>query len=276
PRTMPDSGMLTWDHGFLRAASVLLRRHVADEDLFWEILRHPSARFVSDLLLGISTTRDIGLVLALLFAARPPLRKLVMRREEYDRSANPGDGASQRTLASGARPWAAVSFAGLATTFPMLEELDIELAARAVQLHALPAERMRRLRLVIDGNVADLAIVLATPWPVLAELELARPNPSGLAATFAEPRFPALRRLKLTHPSRGIELCRAVLRSSVAAGLERLDLTQTPLDPEAVTALVDGRDQLGGLGVLRVTRASVRENGVDRLRAAGYPIEAAD
>ncbi len=261
PRTMPDSGMLTWDHGFLRAASVLLRRHAADEDLFWEILRHPSARFVSNLLLGISTTRDIGLVLALLLAAQPPLRKLVMRRDEYDRSASP-------------RPWSAVSLAGLAATFPMLEELDLELAARAVQLHALPAERLRRLRLVIDGNVADLATVLATPWPALEELELARPNPSGLAATFAEPRFPVLRRLKLTHPTRGIELCRAVLRSPVAAGLERLDLTQTRLDPEAVTALVDGRNQLGRLDVLRVTRESVRENGVDRLRAAGYPIEA--
>jgi uncharacterized protein (TIGR02996 family) len=65
-RSMYGGGTVIWDHGFLREASLELRRRGADEDLLWELLRHPSARFLTALELRVARDRDLALAAALL------------------------------------------------------------------------------------------------------------------------------------------------------------------------------------------------------------------
>jgi uncharacterized protein (TIGR02996 family) len=255
PRNLPSGGALTWDHGFLRQAFVLLRPHAADEDLFWEVLRHPSARFLAELHVHANAGHGVGLVVALLLAARPPLRKLHLRVDSQPRQ---GSRAAQGPL----------QLAGLSAAMPALEDLELE--ANHVTLTELELPRLRRF--VVQARAHDLAQVLrSTSWPALEELAIARPDPRALAAAFEAPRWPMLRVLRLTFAARGIELARLVVRSPQAGQLELLDLTGTDLEPEAISLLVEHQPRFARLAKLRVTQPP--ENGIERLQGAGFAVE---
>ncbi|HLL25992.1 MAG TPA: TIGR02996 domain-containing protein [Kofleriaceae bacterium] len=242
-------GTLTFDHGFIRSARVALDRHGADEDVLWELLRHPSARALAALDLTADHTRDISLVVALLVhGPRPPLRALAVAVDRRN---------------------ATVDLAGLDAAYPDLEDLSVEITGHRLGGLALP----RLARLAIDGEHSDIGRLLGErTWPALHELTLALPCEDYVEA-FAEPRFPALRALALHRPhdaaSDGLLAVRMLVRSPDVRHVERLALGGLTLRSEAVDMLVAQRARFAALSSLTVT-ANIAT--VARLRDAGFPV----
>jgi uncharacterized protein (TIGR02996 family) len=235
-----DGGVIGFDHGFIRRAVVELKRRGGDEDLLWELLRHPSARVLAELQVTVDDSRDIALVAALLtHGPRPPLRSLVFH---VGRSAS------------------SVDLAGLDEAYPQLERLDV--AAYNVRFGDLELP-LRTLTVV--GAQSDLGRILAgRAWDRLEFLELE----IELHDIFEAPRFPALRTI-LVHTENVLEACRAIVRSPDAKHFADLQFS-AELPPEAVTMLVEARAKLPALTMLQV---NTRANEADRLRAAGYPVQ---
>jgi len=248
-----QAGVVHWRHGFIRGAVLPIDAGGGDEDLLWEVLRHPSCRFLAELAIQVAPPRDVGLVAALLLhTARPPLRRLAI------------DVAHQRY-----RP-PTLELAGLAEAFPMLEELA--LAVDHVHVGSLALPRLRRLTVATRGEHDDVLDALAqVAHPGLAELAIARANPVHLAPVFDRGRVPGLRVLRLpAAPRRGRPHVEIVAGSSVAAQLEELDLATTALGSESLELLVARRDRFPRLARLRVDAPFV-----EHLRHHGYPAEPA-
>lgn len=245
-RNLFGGGQLTFDHGFIREARLAIDARGGDEDLVWELLRHPSARVLADLGVRVQPPRDMALVVALLVhGPRPPLRAL-----------------SLTTL----RAQSTVDLAGLDEAFPALAELKIGIPqVRFGDLH-LPALR----RLHVQAQQHDLGRILAgAPWPALEELTMIG-APEQLAPAFERPVFPVLRSVLLAASQYGLLLCRMLVRSPAAATLEALYITDTKLEPEAVTMLVENRAKFPRLHTFDVGKQ--RTDLLDRLREAGYPL----
>ncbi|MDQ3366467.1 MAG: TIGR02996 domain-containing protein [Myxococcota bacterium] len=253
-----SGGQLGWDHGFVRCAKVHVWRRGADEDLLWELLRHPSARFLAELELRVPVERDLDLVTALLLHGPcAPLRDLEIVAD-LDRDDDP------RTLA----------LAGLGTAYPGIQELH--LSADHVRLGELALPELRYLGLVTQGTGDDVEGALGgAPRPVLEELAVTLKDVRRLAATLEDARWPRLRVLRARCAVTSVaELGRALGRSSVAAQLEVLDLSETQLGSEAVRVLVEQRLRFPRLRTLQVRPDFVAPGDVTRLREAGFPVDA--
>ena len=239
-------GRVTFDHGFIREARVVLHQRGSDEDLLWELLRHPSARVLARLNIRVQRPRDIALVATLLaHGPRPPLRTLAL--QTLDTSLT-------------------VDLAGLDDAFPLLTDLEITIDRVRFGDLRLPALR----RLVVRATQHDLGRILGqSPWPVLDELVIAG-EPEMLAMAFERPVFPILRSLQLGPCERALFVCRMLARSPAAATLEALHLVDTRFDPETVTLLVENRERFPRLRLFDIgqQRSDLR----DRLAAAAYPL----
>jgi uncharacterized protein (TIGR02996 family) len=242
-----EGGAIAFDHGFIRKARVLLKRRGGDEDLLWELLRHPSARALSELDVTIDQSRDVDLVATLItHGPRPPLRSLALRVESRH------NGNDQRV--------GTVDFSGLDTAFPDLETLDLDVARVRFGDLELPLRR-----LVLRSTQSDLSRILPhRTWDQLAVIAI----DTELGDSFAAPRFPVLRSLT-ANTERVLEACHAITRAPDAKHLETLVLGKE-LPQEAVTMLVEQRAHFPALTSLHVT---ARANELDRLRAAGYPVQ---
>ena len=243
-----DGGTITFDHGFIREALVLLTQRGVDEDLFWELLRHPSARVLARLGVALEARhRHVGHVTALItHGPRPPLRALSLRIKDFA---------------------APVDLSGLDVAYPLLEEL--ELAIPHVRFRELELPRLRRL--CVQGELGDIGVMLAArTWSELEVLSV-HANPDALAVAFAQPVLPKLRTLELVATDRGLEIARMLARSPSAKHVQVIELPRVKLPSEAITLLVENRARFERLAMLRVDK--VRTNELDRLRAAGYPVQ---
>jgi hypothetical protein len=254
-RTLFAGGAVTFDHGFVRRAELELRDRVIDEDVLWELLRHPSARFLSELDLRVSPMRDLGLVTALLVhGPRPPLRTLAIVV-----------GHAQ------VRP-PTLELDGLSAAFPQLTTLDVR--ADAVRLGGLELPWLRRL-VVGTTRQQDVEDVLAEARALALErLELARVDAARFELALVRLAMPRLVALAIAAAPDGLRACRAIARSPIAAQLVELDLGATALPHEAVELLVAEREAFAALATLRIAPTAARSGGFARLRAAGYPIAA--
>lgn len=242
-------GQLVFDHGFIREASVLLHTRGGDEDLLWEVLRHPSARVLSRLSVRVQRPRDVALAIALLvYGPRPPLRAL---------SLHALDTAGT------------VDLAGLDDAFPQLAEL--KLAVERVRFAELRLPALRKLD--VRAKQHDLGRILAgATWPALAEIA-AVGAPEQLVPAFERPVFPALQSLLLGDSEHALHVCRMVVRSPAAATLEALYLVDMQLPAEAVTMLAENRARFPRLETLDIV--NLRADHRDRLHEAGYPLRSA-
>jgi uncharacterized protein (TIGR02996 family) len=248
-RNFYEGGTVTFDHGFIREALVVLKQRGADEDLFWELLRHPSARVLGKLGVTVDRSRDIPLVATMItHGPCPPLRSLSFRVEH-------------RGLT--------VDLTGLDAAYPQLEEL--ELAIHNVRFGELELPRLRRLGIV--GEHSDIGRLLAAqPWPSLETLSLSA-DPDRFPDAFASRTLPKLRTLELGPTQQGLELCRMIVRSPHVGQLETLALVEVRLTHEAVTMLVENRERFASLVMLRFGKPSfVLGDGITRLIEAGYPV----
>lgn len=241
-----SDGRAVFEHGFIREARVVLHRRGGDEDLLWELLRHPSARALAKLGVRVQPPRDIALAVALLVhGARPPLRTLALQTMET-------------TLH--------VDLTGLDAAYPQLESLNVTVTNMKLGDLRLPALR----QLVVHAERHDLGRIFTKGnWPALRTLVIGG-DAEQLALAFREPSFPSLVELQLGPSPRPLFVCRMLVQSPCAATLEQLRLVDTPLDLECVTMLVEQRARFPRLQTLAV---QARSDLSERLRAAGYPLD---
>jgi uncharacterized protein (TIGR02996 family) len=256
-RNLYDGGQITFDHGFIRRARLELKRRGGDEDLLWELLRHPSARVLDALELNVDQSRDIALVIALLtHGPRPPLRSLVLRSDHRG----------------------TVDLAGLDAAFPLLEELVVE--AHNHRFGALDLPRLRRLD--VRSPRTDLSRLLAAhAWPALESLAIADDHEKYRLA-FERPTFPKLRELVFVGPltdedaednpddSDGLFLCQMLVRSPAAPQIERIELAHLSIGYDACMLLVQHRERLARLVELDLPHTSTVVRGY--LRQEGMPL----
>lgn len=265
---------LRWERGFIRAARIVdldamvlarsaLRRQgfscavrlgiprilACEEDdpdeVLWELLRHPSARFLRDLQLHFRAGSVAGIpcllddVLVRHPPPRPPLSRLVLDLRDAE-----------------------ASLRGLDEAYPDLRVLRIG-RLRALDLGELRLPRLRRLEIRAPMRRAALSAVLDRTWPELSELALRVSNGRwGDSRTtvyfFSEcectasdlvplidgtVRLPRLRALRLWDAPFADELCAVLARSPLAPTLEVLDLSGGELTDRGAAALMAARER---------------------------------
>ena len=205
---------LKWRRGFIDQALVhgeFVRG--AAEDLLFDLLRHPSARFLRELVLVCwhEDAQDHRLLLGLLLHAdpAPPLRVLEIR---YD--------SLQWT---GYQPLGDVGVLG--TSYPQLESvrLDGDDTSRFTGLALPRAKRFAFMTSAMPPHT--LRAIGAAPWPALEELALSF---HGSACTLVDLAFiyelPALTRLKIRNAQFAEALAHQLLTSPLAKQLVRIEL----------------------------------------------------
>ncbi|MBA3395414.1 MAG: TIGR02996 domain-containing protein [Deltaproteobacteria bacterium] len=267
-----EHAALDWDVGFIRAA-----RLSGDEceGMLWELLHHPSGRFLRDLAIETTTSEEAFEILcrgerphpssesARGFAARPPpIRRLVI----VDRGLG----------------HEAIDARDLLPTYRWLEELVIEGSPVMLDRAALPrlVRLALRLRFIpVHPSSGTLAGLRFADMPQLAELELGFGDDGdpwrdpdaelrALVQILARTELPRLRTLRLAGPPLPTELCPRLVRSPLVHALDHLDLGETELAPEAVDALIAGAAALAGLRTLAISGDRVMPGDRGRLRDA--------
>lgn len=219
---------LRWRRGFIHRASLHGEfDRGAAEDLLFELLRHPSARFLRELELSCwhHDAQDHRLLFAtLLHAAHaPPLRTLAI---EYD---------TPRWV--GYPPLGDVGALGV--RYPLLEDISIA-GDETTRFTGISLPRATRFAFTTTRlQLHAIRAIAKADWPVLEEIELwFRESP----CTFDEARFvlrlPALRRLRVLAAPFANELVEALVVSPLAAQIDLLDLRHGALDDHGARMLI--------------------------------------
>ncbi|MEO8705694.1 MAG: TIGR02996 domain-containing protein [Kofleriaceae bacterium] len=264
---------LAWEHGFVRAARLDGRdRRGVPEQLLWELLRHPSARFLRELVIGCHDygDQDNRLMTDLLLHAgpTPPLRTLILA--DFDDTRSDDIDISRAPLGD---------LTGLGDRYPMLE--DVILKGRGdCELGGLALPHARRFAFRTSSLTRiTLARVIAADWPALEELELWFGNTEyGGDCTAADVAplvargMPKLRVLRLMNTLFSDDLCELIATSPRAATLATLDFSLGTLSDDGAAVLAARRAAFANLTALHVNECCLTSQGLARLRAAGFPV----
>jgi hypothetical protein len=278
PHVSPEEGdqptlLLTWKRGFIERARIDGHHdRGASEQILWELLRHPSARFLRELEIGCHSPgdQDNTLMADVLIHAQhaPPLRRLFLG--DFDDTNVDQIDISRAPIGD---------LTGLGTRYPMLEDLIVKGTGDAILDLRLPLLRRFAYR-TSSLRRATLAAIVAADWPVLEDLEIwfgaseygsecdASDIPSLLAID-----APLLRALRLMNAEFTDELVEHVVASPLAQRLEELDFSLGTLTR-------DGGDQLArhAAAFPRLRRLAVYDCALDdaalaRMRDAGLPVD---
>ena len=249
---------LKWRRGFIYEARIHGAYWRGDaEDLLFDLLRHPSARFLRELTLTCwhRDAQDHRLLVELLLQSSPPppLRKLAI---EYTTDTWIGF------------PPLGDSVSAIGTVFPLVEDLRLE-GDSAWDLRGLSLPRARSLALRTIGiRRATLDALHAASWPDLAELELWFDDSTCTVDDIAFVFDGTLRNLTTLRLRAAVfanEIVDALLRSPIARGIRELDLCDGALDDRAVARLVNARTQLADELRVRVEGTAVSARGREQL-----------
>ena len=252
---------LKWRRGFIHEARLhgAYRRGDA-EDLLFDLLRHPSARFLRELVIDCwhHDAQDHRLLVELLLqpSPPPPLRKLSIEYATEMWVGVPPLGDGLHTLGA---------------IYPLLEDLRLE-GDSTWDLRGLTLPRARTLALRTIGiRRSTFDALRAAPWPELSELELWFDESTCTLDDIAfvlDGTLPALTKLRLCDAVFANEIVDAFIRSPLARHIRELDLSGGALDDRAVTHLVNARSQLADDLRVRVQDTAVSAQGRQRLEAA--------
>jgi uncharacterized protein (TIGR02996 family) len=232
------------------------------EDLLFDLLRHPCARFLRELEITCwhHDAQDHRLLVELLVHAdpRPPLRKLAI---EYP-----------TTTWAGYPPLGDIG--ALAAAYPQLADFRIE-GDNTTRFAGLALPRATRFGFeTIAMPPHALRAIAAARWPVLEELALWLHEST---CTVDELRFalalPALRRLRLLGAACTNELVVAIAASPIAPQLELLDLRHGPFDERGAAALLAARACFQEDITVRIDTARLSEDVRDQLRDANLDVD---
>jgi uncharacterized protein (TIGR02996 family) len=273
---------LQWQNGFIRRAHI----HGADyspkgEHLVWEVLRHPSARFLRELVIGCHRfgDQDNQLTTALLLRAGdlPPLRTLVLA--DFDDTALDNIDISRAWLGD---------LTGLWEAYPLLEDVILKGRGYGAQnndvphsgLRGLSLPKCRRFAFRTSGLMRETCnAILTAPWPELRELELWTGTDdygctTGLddLAPLWRDAIPQLRVLRLMNCGFTDELCRPLADFVRKHPLDVIDFSLGTLSDYGALELVERRDAFAGLRELIVYDNCLTDEGLDAMRGAGLPV----
>jgi uncharacterized protein (TIGR02996 family) len=266
--------VLEWDLGWIRRVKIVGR---SDEpaDLAWEVLRHPSAKFLRSLVVGCvrSGDQDNSTLTATVIQAepRPPLRELVIA--DFDHSEIDSIDISRAPIGK---------LVGLGKAYPELETVILKGTGDvALDGLALPHAKAFALR-TSTMTKRTLATILAAPWPVLEDLELwfgdvergygAECTVKDILPLFARP-LPMLRALRLMNSPFSDEVVPAIAAWAGAAKLEELEFSLGTLSDAGARALAEVRTAFSSLRRLGVFECALTGAGLATLHAAGYPVD---
>lgn len=251
-----------WHRGFLWRADVLGNFRTGDAaQLLWELLRHPSARFLRELTVqpgwhywNRGGAFRLLVDLLLLHPGRPPLRHLTL-------------GAGTDAQLGDLR--------GLDEAYPDLEELVLQ-GGNQLELGAPRLPRLRQLAVrTVNLKLATLTSVIDGALPALAELELWLGAQSECTLGDLEllldgtVELPRLRILRLRGAQFADALCERLVRSWHAPTLEVLDLDRSALTDRGVATLVAARETFARLRQVSVERCALSDPARASLRAFG-------
>jgi uncharacterized protein (TIGR02996 family) len=271
----PDALELAWRNGFIRSAR-LGRSDDHSDQVLWDLLRSPSARFLRELVVGVQEYGDQDNRLMTDLVVRgghyPPLRKLYIA--DLDDTRYDGIDLSRAPVGD---------FTGVGARYPFLEELLIK-GTGDVVLGALDLPRLRRFALRTSSlQRAALRSVVAASWPALEELELwfgstdygadtTADDVAPLLATTAS--APDLRTLRLMNSDHSDDLAALVATSPRAATLETLDFSLGTLGGKGAAALLAAhrRGAFPALERIYVHDCCLRPGDLTALRASGLRV----
>jgi uncharacterized protein (TIGR02996 family) len=220
-----------WRRGFIHSAKLSggFARGVA-EDLLFDLLRHPCARFLRELELTCwhRDVQDHRLLVALLAHAAlpPPLRKLTIEYPTTEWTGFPPLG----------------DIGPLAAAYPALEILRLE-GDDTTRFGGLSLPKAKRFGFETTGLTTHaLHAIASAPWPALEGLELwFRDSPStaqDLRFVLALPHLVSLNALAAAFADDLVEMLCA---SPLAARLEELDLRHGDFSARGAEALLASR-----------------------------------
>lgn len=253
-----EVGRFTWRHGYWRSARVWTDwDHDAEEasvpKMLGSILRHPSARFLDRLEIGLTDTEGEASWQACLdtivkHGVRPSLRELHVGAFEFPDDTE----ISWTEIGTLDKVWAVV---------PNLTWL--KLTGGGVGLGAIRADRLRSLTIESGGLPKEPVQQLArASLPALESLELwLGTEEYGGACDAGDVRallantagLPRLRRLGLRNADFADDIARALAGSALLPQLEALDLSMGTLTDDGARALIAGAASLRHLAWLDVS-----------------------
>lgn len=226
---------LRWRRGYVHEATLHGTFARGDaEDLVFDLLRHPSTRFLRELVIGCAhrDALDHRLVLALVLHAdpRPPLRRLAVGHlGRYIGHPPLGD------------------LGALGTAYPLLEDLELDSDA-TTSFAGLTLPRARRFALRADDLPPRMLAELArAAWPALEELSLTFGEGSACTAEDVRPllgALPNVRVLRLRAARFAGALVEVFLAAPIAHQVRLLDLSWAAVDDRAAELLLAARDRL--------------------------------
>lgn len=281
----PLAGLeLAWEHGFVRVARIANQaKDGIGEQALWEVLRHPSTRFLRELVIGCTQfgDQDNLLMTALLLHAgpRPPLRRLVLA--DFDDTHLDNIDISRAWLGD---------LTGLSERYPLLEDVVIKGRLGAHDndkpdggLAGLSLPRCRRFAVRTSGmRVAMLETIAAAAWPELVELELWTGTPDygcdcalGDVVKLLIRVPPKLRVLRILNCEFTDDLLPHLLALHAAHPLDEIDLSLGTLTDAGAQLLLGRATELAALARLRIFDNCIGTAMLERLRASALPIEEA-
>jgi uncharacterized protein (TIGR02996 family) len=266
---------LVWERGFVKRARIE-RGDSGDDgpEALWDLLRHPSSRFLRELVIGCHSFGDQNneLMADLLMRAgpHPPLR--VLELADFDQTDIDNIDISRAPIGD---------LTQLGACYPLLE--DIVLKGSALELGALELPRARRFALRTSSMTKRLLeSITRASWPVLEELELWFGDPDrgyGADCEHADARaifamvLPKLRVLALRNAMFSDELVPDLLAWPASHQLEQLDFALGTLSDDGARALIAGKANLPKLERLGVFECSLTTVGLAALREAGFAVD---
>jgi uncharacterized protein (TIGR02996 family) len=275
PLDRGDALELVWERGFIKRARIG-RGDRGDDgpEMLWDLLRHPSSRFLRELVIGCHAFGDQNneLMVDLLLRAgpHPPLRLLELA--DFDQTEIDNIDISRAPIGDMSR---------LGACYPLLE--DIVLKGSDVELGSLHLPRARRFALRTSSMTKRmLASITRASWPVLEELELWFGDPEtgyGAECEHADARtifaaaLPKLRALAVRNAMFSDELVPDIVAWPGSRQLEQLDFALGTLSDEGARALIAGKAALPKLERLGVFECSLTPGGLAALRDAGFVVD---
>ena len=246
----PPAPPFIWRHGYIARAELAAAPERPAAPIVAELLRHPSGRFLRELI--VRSDGEGRELLASLEAAAPRSLRELSLRSLVDL---PDLGALWGPLARLARLW------------------RLDLTGRRLELGALALPELRRLRLAAAQlSGAAVAAVARAPLPHLERLELRFGGSGADLAVFDDLRpllrrtdLPALTHLKLRRAPFAGSIVRELVAAPLAGQLAVLDLSHGSFNPADIDVLVAHKHRFAQLRELWLPLARLRDQ--DRRRA---------
>ena len=253
-----------WKRGFVHYARIYdgFARGEA-EDLLFDILRHPSMRFLRELELDgwhyDSQDHRLLVDLVLHHVPPPPLRMLRIEYPSDEWSGSPPLG----------------DLGSLGSVYPLLEDVYLE-CDDTTRVAGLALPRAKRFSFITANMLRHTIAAIATaPWHELEELTLRFGSASP--CTIADVRFifalPKLRGLCLEAAAFTNGIVEELVCSPLAKQLEHLDLRYGALDDRGAQILAQSRSLLHPDLALFVQRTQLSQAGWTSLENAGFRFE---